>query len=62
MRDYSCQQAEQDLKIFSQHCLGDEKEEIDAFRRVHVHAIGSGYEEQICCPKCWEEIKKVKGY
>ncbi len=62
MKGYSCKEAREDLKIFSQHSLGDEKKEMDAFRRAHLHAIGSHYSEHICCPQCWEEIKKKKGY
>lgn len=57
---YSCNEAHQDIENFRWHKLGDEKEEIEGFKRAHIHAIGKEYSEKLYCPKCWAKIKETK--
>ncbi len=57
---YSCNEAVQDLDNYRCHKLGNEKKELEGFKRAHIHAIGENYSEQLYCPECWAKIEKLK--
>ena len=57
---YNCESAAKDISNFHHQKLGDQKQEIEGFKRAHLHAIGEDFKNHIQCPRCWEKIEEVK--